>query len=217
MIILDIETTGLTHDCGICEIGAINLDEPFYPFVQNCRIDKEDTVTEGALKVNGMTLEKLRDITKQSQKELIENYLNWVGKQPQKIFSGQNVGWDISMIQARCLKYGLEKKFLSIHGQRGFDLHTIAQERYVEINNNYLLDELGRSKMNLGEVLKFCGLEDNRINVKGNEIVKDGNHHSALEDCKLEGEAFMRIKFGINLFPDYAKFKIPDYLKNDNI
>jgi DNA polymerase III epsilon subunit-like protein len=212
MIVLDIETTGLTNDCGICEIGAINLDEPLHAFVQNCRIDREDTITKGALKVNGMTFEQLNDVNKQSQKELIENYLNWVGKQSQKIFFGQNVSWDICMIQAKCLKYDLESIFLSIHGQRGFDLHTIAQEKYFDINKNYCLNEGGKSKMNLGEVLKFCGIKDNRINVKGNKIVKSGNYHSALEDCKLEGEAFMRIKFGINLFPDYAKFKIPDYL-----
>lgn len=212
MIILDIETTGLTHDCGICEIGAINLDSLEY-FIQDCRIDEDDTVTAGALKVNGRTLDNLYDSDKQSQKELIENYLNWVEKQPQKIFFGQNVSWDISMIQAKCLKYDLEKKFLNVHGQRGFDLHTIAQEKYFEINGNYFLNEKGMSKMNLGEVLKFCGLEDNRVNVKGNEIVKSGNFHSALEDCKLEGETLMRIKYGLNLFSDYAKFKIPDYLK----
>ena len=212
MIVLDIETTGLTHDVGICEIGAINLDSNDY-FVQDCRIDREDTITEGALKVNGRTRQELFGKTKQSQKELIENYLNWVEGQLVKMFCGQNVSWDISMIQAKCIKYGLQKKFLDVHGQRGMDLHTIAQEKYFEIYKKYLLKEKGQSAMNLGKVLEFCGIPDERINVSLEEVVKEGKVHSALEDCKLEGEVLIRMKRGVNLFPDYAKFPIPEYLK----
>ena len=103
MIVLDIETTGLTHDCGICEIGAINLDKTNNYFLQNCKIDKEDTITQEALKVNGKTREQLYDVNKQTQ--------------------------------------------------------------------------------------------------------------NALEDCRLGGEVLYRAKFGKNLFLEYAKFKIPDYLK----
>lgn len=213
MIILDIETTGLTHDCGICEIGAINLDNSDNYFLQDCQTDKEDFVTEEALSVNGRTREQLYDFNKQPQKKMIENYLNWVEKQPEKMFYGQNVAWDISMIQARCVKYGLRDKFLEIHGQRGMDLHTIAQEKYKEINEKYLLKKNGMSAMNLSRILEFCGLPDERINVRGEEIVKQGKFHTALEDCKLEGEALYRMKFGKSFFPEYSKFKISSYLK----
>ena len=205
MIVLDIETTGLTHDCGICEIGAINLDKPNDYFLQNCKIDKEDTITQEALKVNGKTREQLYDVNKQTQKQMIGNYLGWVDKQSEKMFYGQNVGWDISMIQARCMKYNLRNKFIEIHGQRGMDLHVLAQEKYKEINGKFLLKENGMSAMNLSKILEFCGIKDRR------------KEHNALEDCRLEGEALYRAGFGKNLFPEYAKFKIPDYLKNDNI
>ena len=217
MIILDIETTGLTHYCGICEIGAINLDNPNDYFLQDCRIDKGDIVTEEALKVNGRTREQLYDISKQSQKQIIENYLNWTEKQSEKMFCGQNVAWDISMIQARCIKYNLIDKFLEIHGQRGMDLHTLAQKKYKEINGKYLFNKNGMSAMNLSRILEFCGMIDDRINVTGNKIIKQGRFHNAMGDCRLEGEALCRIEFGKNLFPEYLKFKIPDYLKNDNL
>jgi DNA polymerase III epsilon subunit-like protein len=215
MIILDIETTGLTNDCGICEIGAINTEHlsNTFTFLQDCRIDEEDTVTEGALRVNGRSLEVLKDKNKQSQKELITNYLDWVEKQEEKVFYGQNVAWDISMIQAKSIKYDLHKKFLEIHMQRGMDLHTLAQERYFEINKKYFLKETGQSAFNLGEILKFCGIPDERINVKGNEIIKEGKYHTALEDCALEGEAVYRLKFGENLFDSFKEFSIPNYLK----
>jgi len=67
-------------------------------------------------------------------------------------------------------------------------------------------------KMSLKEILNFCGIPDERIHVKENEISK-GKPHNALEDCKLEGECISRIKFGKNLFPEYAKFPVPEVLK----
>lgn len=215
MIILDIETTGLTNDAGICEIGAIDFNNSNNYFLQDCRIDSEDVVTEGALKVNGRTPEQLYDINKQSQKQLIENYLSWVENQPEKLFFGQNVSWDITMIQAKSLKYGIELKFLDNHGQRGFDIHTLAQEKYNELNGHYFLNLNGRSAMNLGKVLEFCGLKDERINIDFRGVQRQGKDHSALEDCKLEGEALSRIKFGKNHFPEYVSFEIPDYLKKE--
>jgi hypothetical protein len=213
MIILDIETSGLTNDCGICEIGAINTNNISKTFLQDCRIDDDDLITEGAMRVNGRDLDVLKDKNKQTQKELIENYLDWVSMQENKLFYGQNVAWDISMIQAKSIKYNLHKKFLEIHMQRGMDLHTLAQERYFEINKKYFLKETGQSAFNLGEILKFCGIPDERINVKGNEIIREGKYHTALEDCALEGEAVYRLKFGNNLFEEFSKFEIPDYLK----
>jgi len=213
MIILDIETTGLTNDWGICKIGAKNIKRNFETFFQDCRIDKGDTITEGALRVNGRTLEQLFDKTKQSQEQLIKSYINWVEKQEEKIFYGQNVSWDITMIQSRTIKYGFQEKFLDIHGQRGMDLHTLAQERYYEINGKYFLNNSGKSAFNLGKVLKFCGIPDERINFRGNEVIKEGKFHGALEDCKLEGEVLYRLKFGKNLFDSFREFPIPGYLK----
>lgn len=212
MIILDIETTGLTNDCGICEIGAIDLNNLENYFLQDCKIDKENIITEGALKVNGRTREQLYDSSKQSQKQLIENYLNWIETKNEKMFFGQNVGWDISMIQSKCIQYGAHKRFLEIHGQRGMDLHCIVQEKYLELHGKYCLDKNNKSGMNFSKLLEFCGLPDERINVRGGEIIKKGKPHTALEDCKLEGESIYRLKFGENLFPEYTKFIIPDYL-----
>ena len=59
--------------------------------------------------------------------------------------------------------------------------------------------------MNLTEVLKFVGMQDNRI------------MHNALEDVKLTAECFYRIIYGKNLFAEFKEFQIPSYLKKDSI
>ncbi len=213
MISLDLETSGLDSGrCGIWQIGALELENPTNYFLQEGRIDDEDEVVEGALKVTGKTEEELRDKKKQSQKQLIVNYLDWLNTIKEKLFIGQNVGWDISFIQNKCIRYGIMNKFREVQSQRSFDLHTLAQERYKQIEDKYLLDEKGKSKMNFSAIIGICGIPDERIKVTGTEVVKQGKPHNALEDCKLIGECFYRLIEGKNLFPEYSKYKIPKEL-----
>ncbi len=213
MIILDIESTGInTREGGIWQIGAFELEKPENYFLQEGRIDDEDKIMEEALKIIGKTEEELRDKNKQSQKQLILNFLGWRKRCEEKITLGQNIGWDVSFIQNKCLKYGIMEKFREVMGQRSIDLHTIAQERYKGINGKYLLKENGNSDMNLTNVLKLCGIPDQRKQNINGKISEEGTPHNALEDCKLEGECYYRLKYGKNLFPEYSQFEIPGVL-----
>ena len=128
------------------------------------------------------------------------------------MFTGQNVGWDISFIQNKCLSYGLMNKFREVQSQRSIDLHALIQERYRQIHGHYLLDEKGKSKMDLSQELEFCGLPDERVQLKEGKVVKKGKPHNALDDCKLEGECFSRLRDGKDLFPEYKTFPVPSYL-----
>jgi DNA polymerase III epsilon subunit-like protein len=214
MIVLDIESSGLdSGKCGIWQIGALELENPKNYFLEEARIDDEDEVTESALKVIGKSEEELRDRKKQSQRQLILNYIKWLSPVREKLFMGQNIGWDISFIQNKCMRYGVMDKFREVQSQRAFDLHTIAQERYKAIKGFYLFDEKGKSKMNLTAILEFCGLPDERILMNGNKIEKQGKSHNALDDCKLEGECFSRLVYGKNIFPEFSQYKIPEVLR----
>lgn len=213
MIVLDIETSGInTGKCGIWQIGALELENPKNYFLQEGRIDDEDSIEEMALIVTGKTETELRNRKKQSQRQLIINYLDWIDSVKEKMFTGQNVGWDISFIQNKCINYGLMDRFREVQSQRSSELHTLAQDKYFQIHGHYLVDEKGKSKMNLSQELEFCNLPDERINVTGENVVKEGKSHNALEDCMLEGEIFSRLRDGRNLFQEYKKFKIPAYL-----
>ena len=214
MIVLDIETTGLTHDCGIWQIGAIDLDNLKNYFIEECRVDEEDTITEEALKVCGKTREEVLDFSKQSQEQMIKNYFTWLSKKRNRMIAGANVSFDNGMIGAKAIKYGLNKDFSFLNGHRGYDIQTFAQEKYFEVYGKYFLKESGVNGMSLDAVMKFCGIPSERIKInKESQIEKEGKPHDALEDCKLESECFWRLKYGKNLFLEFSKFETPDYLK----
>ena len=213
MIVTDIETSGLDSGrCGIWQIGALELENPKNYFLEEGRIDDEDTIEKEALIVIGKTESELRDKRKQTQKQLILNYLNWAEKVDERIVGGHNVGWDISFIQNKSMRYGIMPQFREVSGQRTIDLHGLAQEEYRKLNGKYFLKN-GKSDMNLSKVLDFCGMKDDRIRIENNVVVQKGKSHGALEDCRLEGECIYRIRDGKGLFKEYSKFKVPEYLR----
>jgi len=211
MIVLDIEASGLdSGKCGIWQIGALDLESK-EEFLEEARIDDEDEIFEEALKVIGKREEELRDSKKQSQKELIERFLEWLKRFDERILMGQNIGWDMSFIQNKCIRYGIHDKFRKITGQRTIDLHTIANLIYKDKYGEFKTEK-GKSSMSLSSILEFCGLKDERREMEGGEVVKEGKPHNALEDCKLEAECYFRLVHGKNLFEEYSKFKIPEHL-----
>lgn len=207
-IVLDIESSGLDKlNCGVWQIGALdfNTGETFF---EEAKIDEGDVVEEGALKVIGKTEEELRDSSKQDQKLLISNFFSWMSKRPLKNLLCQNPQFDQVMLEMKGKKYGLSIPFYF----RSFDLHSVAQTVHQKLNGEFLIKG-DKSQMSLGEILNFCGMEDNRTEVKGNEIVKEGLPHNALTDAKLTAECFSRLLYGKGLFPEFSQYKIPEYLE----
>ena len=197
MIVLDIETSGVDFlKCGIWQIGAVDFENPENQFLDECRIDDEDIIEGGTLKVTGKTEAEMRNSEKQSQKELLERLFEWSNKIRIKNFICQNPQFDTTFLKIKALKYGLEYPF----HYRAFDLHSVAQTKYYEINRKFVMDD-NKSGMNLTNVLNFCGLKDER------------KYHNALEDAKLTAECFSRIINGKNLLEEFKKFKIPKYLE----
>jgi len=209
-IVLDMESSGLNIvKCGLWQIGAIDLNNIEDSFFEESRIDDDDIVEEGALKVIGKTEEELRDPKKQSQKEMIEKFMKWVQTKSMRNMLCQNPQFDIAFLEIRAKKYGIKRTFQF----RAFDMHTVAQVKYFNLNSDFLLSEKSSSDMHLTNVLKFCGIPDNRRIIINGEIAKEGDPHNALEDCKLTGECFLRIMEGKNLFPEYSQYEIPEVLK----
>jgi DNA polymerase III epsilon subunit-like protein len=215
MIVLDIETSGLDigrH--GICQIGAIELENPENVFCEDCKIDEQDEILLTAMQVHGRNEAVLRDSTKQSQKQLILNFLKWTNTCKNKIVVGHNIGWDLTFISSKCVRYGLGEEFRKTLSSRSIDIHAIAQLKFKEVNGDFCVNEIGRSNMHFGKVLEFCGIKDERKSVKDNlDVSEEGRVHDALDDVRLSAECYTRIMKGKGLFEEFKEFFIPEYLK----
>ena len=200
MIVVDMEASGLDIErCGIWQIGAVDLNNIENTFFEEARIDEDDIIEQGALKVIGKTEKDLRDKSKQSQKDLLNNFFNWVKDIKIKVLVSQNPqALDFPMFILKANKYKLKLPF----HYRAFDLHSLAQMKYFELNGEFLKIQ-DKSNMGLGNILKLVGMSDPR---------KD---HNALEDAKLTAECFSRIIYGESLFEEYFKFKVPKCLKQE--
>lgn len=210
MIIVDIETSGNFNPIknGIWQIGAIEFENPSNTFLQEARIDDEDKVEEGAIKVTGKTEIEMREKSKQSQKVLLKNFFEWIEKIKDKTLVAHNTPFDYGFLAIKATKYDLKFPF----SHRTLDLHPMAFLKYFQINN-ILPIEKEKSIMNLSKVMDFCGMKDERIQLKENEVIKEGKPHNALEDAKLEAECLSRILYGKVLFEEFKHFPIPKKLK----
>lgn len=207
-IVLDLEFSGLDMEkCGVWQIGALDFNTG-ETFLEESKIDDEDSVEDGALKVVGKTEDELRDKNKQTQQQMIANFFGWMASRQMKNVLCQNPAMDVGFLRIRAKKYGLSVPFK----YRSFDLHTIAQIIYHKLNNQFSIMN-DSSNMSLGDILNFCGMQDERIEMSGDEIVKQGNPHNALEDAKLTAECFSRLVYGKGLFPEYSKFEVPEVLR----
>lgn len=197
-IVVDIETSGVDKfRCGVWQIGAYDLSTG-EEFLQEARIDNEDEIINEpgskklVLEAIGKTEEELRDKNKQSQKHLIKKFFDWVEKRRLKNFLCQNPQFDVAFLEIKAKKYGIKKVF----HYRSFDLHSIVQLKYMQLNGKFLIEE-DHSGMGLTNILIFCGMKDER------------KAHNALEDAKLTAECFYRLMIGKNLFSEYSKFPVP--------
>ena len=211
-IVVDIETSGgdfVKH--GIWQIGAVDLNT-MEEFLDECKIDDEDIVTEESLKIIGKAEEELRNSNKQSQKELLEKFFKWFEGRKMKNLLCHLPEFDQGFLRCKARKYFDADPFWP-DSHRPFDLHTIAQMKFFGLNDKFLTKEDNNSDMGLRNILKLCGIQDTRRSLKDGEVSREGTPHNALEDAKLTAECFSRLMFGKSLFEEYTKFGIPTELR----
>ncbi len=209
MIVVDIETSGGFNPSkyGIWQIGALELENPDNTFLEEAHLDVKDEIDQEALKVIGKTEQELRDSQKQTQKELLEHFFLWANKQQDKNLIAHNTPFDFGFLSMKSQLYGLQFPF----PHRSLDLHTLAAIIYFQINGIFFTD-LGVSKMNLTNILKFCGLPDNRIQIEKGNIKQPGTPHNGLEDAQCEAECWNRLLHGKPLLEKFNQFPIPPEL-----
>ena len=197
-IVVDLETSGLDKvQCGIWQIGAVDLNDG-EEFLEEGRIEKEDAVEEGALKVIGKSEKELRDETKQSQKELVDKFFKWVETRNVRNLLCQNPQFDITFLELKAIKYNL-KKDISIEYLSTVQLNmyksSIRLNSMVKYSDGFKLAEIDLKLRGPGDIFgtKQSGLPDLIFVdiVNDTDIIEDAKHIAfklIKDDIKLEKE-----------------------------
>ena len=197
MIVVDVETTGIyAEKNSIVSIGAVDFSRPENQFYEECRIWDGAEITDEALGVNGFTREEIMDPNKQSLKEVITKFINWTEGIEDKTLAGENPSFDMDFLKNSAEKYGIEWSL----GRRSIDLHSVSYSNHLRKNLKIPMKN-NRTDLNLDKTLIYVGL------------LEEQKPHNALVGAKMEAEAFSRLVYEKNLFEEFKKFEIPDYLK----
>lgn len=197
MIIVDVETTGMdSRLCSLLSVGAIEFENPANSFYMECRMFDGAHCEKEAQEIHGFSDSEMRDPNKKTDREVLEAFLAWMRDCKEWTIAGQNVSFDRDFLKETAYRYHIDWPL----AQRTVDLHSIAYSHYVKIGKE-IPQKNNHSALNLETILEHVGVPVKR------------EKHNALEDAKLEAEAFSRFFKGRGLFPEYGRFRVPEYLK----
>ena len=198
MVVLDIETTGLDQeDNGLLSIGAVDFLNPKETFYGECHVREGEKIESAALEINGFSYDEARDKTKQSTRDLLISFDEWLKTRPIKMVGGLHVAaFDVPFINKKALQCGVR---LKLH-KRSIDLHSIAYAKMQELKKVVPMTD-GWSVMDTDFIHPFCGLP------------KESKPHNALSGAKWEAEALSRLVHGTGLLKEFTRFPIPEYLQ----
>ncbi len=198
MIIVDIETTGLDPEQnGLLSIGAVDFIHPTVTFYGECRIREGERVEEEALRINGFSVDEIKDKDKQSTRDLLISFSEWLERRPIKMLGGLHIAaFDTPFLNKKALQTGVR---LRLH-RRSIDLHSIAYAKMQELGKIVPMTD-GWSVMDTEFIFPFVGLP------------KEPKPHNALTGAKWESEAMSRLIRGESLLKQFSRFPVPPYLR----
>lgn len=187
MIAIDCETSGLDFQKHqILSIGAIDMESlqkgKRREFYGECYLEDNKTWEKEALTVNGFTEADLKNKTKKSLKELMQDFYNWIQECEEYTIMGQNVFFDKYFLEDSFKSSGIDFRF----PHRIVDIHTlafyVAKSKGVEI-------EIKNKKMNfsLRNIAMMLSLPTEPF------------PHNALTGAKYDAEIYIRLVSGETL------------------
>lgn len=195
MIVIDIEASGV--DCSkhsILSLGALDFSNPTNRIYLECRAWEGAHIDPQALEVNGFTHEEAVDMTKQTEAQLIAQFLTWADGIEEQTFAGQNVSFDRDFVRSACERAGYNYPF----AHRTVDTHTLAYMHHVTHGVAVPTDKR-HSALNLDAVLNYVG------------IPNEPEPHNALTGALSHAEVIARLLYGVALLPEFAEYPVPAF------
>lgn len=196
MIAVDVEGSGTeSHKHSVLSIGAVDMSQPTRQFYGECRAWEGAKIEDEALAVNGFSQEQATDPDKQSEAELIHQFIAWALECKEQTFAGQNPSYDRDFLRAAAERAG-HTDWPFAH--RTLDSHTMAYMHMIKRGETPPLKEGKKhSGLNLDAILNYCG------------IPGEPKPHNALTGAQSHAEVVSRLLYDKKLLPDFEQFEIP--------
>lgn len=195
MLIIDIEATGTNaQKHSILSIGALDLQNPTNRFYGECHMWEGAHVMDEALVVNGFTTEQINDPSKQTEGELITEFMEWTQGLSDRTPAGQNVSFDRAYVEAACARAHIQFDLPF----RTIDAHTLCYLHMLKRGITPPFDvEHKHSALNLDGVMNYCGIPD------------EPDPHNAMTGAMSHAEVVSRLLYDKKLLPEFSQFEIP--------
>lgn len=178
LIVVDTETGGLRADRhALLSIAAVDSagGEAFHSLI---RPSADWLIDEEALKVNGLSLDFLREAGR-AEVVVMNEFVAWMKARKGAIFAGANPGFDVAFLEAAAKRCGLEWR-----AGRALDLRGAAWLAHERGIIDLPLGKDGNPRLSLDAIAASLGLS------------RSGEKHDALEDSLLTMACFKALCFG---------------------
>lgn len=193
MIVVDLETSGVDQRVhGLLSIGAVDFLEPGRQYYGECKLREEGDVMDEALEVNGFTYEDITNHNKQSEVDLVKDFLLWFKRSKDHTLAGQNPHFDLSFLEEVCRRSELDIPF----ARRLIDLHSVTVYHITSRGLEVPIRKK-RSDVDSDYIMRYVG------------IPEEPRPHNALNGAVWEAEAFNRLFYNGGLFDDFEKYSVP--------
>jgi DNA polymerase III epsilon subunit-like protein len=197
MIVLDIEATGTDYEKhSILSLGALDFDHPENRIYLECQAWEGAHIDPGALEVNGFTHEQATDNFKQTEAQLIAQFLTWADTVEDQTLAGQNVSFDRDFVRAACKRAG----YAYIFAHRTVDTHTLAYMHFITHGKSIPIENR-HTALNLDAVLNYVG------------IPSEPEPHNALTGALSHAEVISRLLYGKPLLTEFAQYPVPENVR----
>lgn len=192
MLILDVEASGTEPNLhSVLAIGALELERPNNRFYGQCRVWEGARLDAEGLQVCGVTPEEATDSSRQTEAQLIGQFLTWADGVEDQTLAGQNVSFDRDFLRAAALRAGYPWPFAF----RSVDVHTLGYMHYILHGRSVPLEKR-HTALDLDRLLKYVG------------IPEEPTPHNALTGALCHAEVISRLLFGRTLVSEFEAYPL---------
>ena len=170
----------------------MDFSKPERQYYGECGLREGLGFMEEALSVNGFLYEEIANPGKQTETELVEDFLVWFEKSENHTLGGQNPHFDLTFLEEACRRGGLNAPF----ARRLIDLHSVSVFHMISRGIEPPIRKR-RSDVDSNMVMRYVG------------IPEEPRPHNALNGAIWEAEALNRLFYNEGLFETFDRYSIP--------